>query len=73
MPRKQTPASLVAELLQIVVVQIFGLEIGRRKTVVRHEIGVAHRRQMRTVEVFIDYGGVSPPAGGITVLDLVVQ
>jgi hypothetical protein len=27
----------------------------------------------QTVDVFVDYGSVSPPAGGITVLDLVVQ
>jgi hypothetical protein len=27
----------------------------------------------QTVDVFVDYGTVSPPAGGITVLDLVVQ
>jgi len=27
----------------------------------------------QTVDVFVDYGGVSPPAGGITVLDAVVQ
>jgi hypothetical protein len=27
----------------------------------------------QTVEVFIDYGAISPPAGGITILDLVVQ
>jgi hypothetical protein len=26
-----------------------------------------------TVDVFVDYGAVNPPAGGITVLDLVVQ
>jgi hypothetical protein len=27
----------------------------------------------QTVDVYVDYGTVSPPAGGITVLDLVVQ
>ncbi|MCI4372446.1 MAG: hypothetical protein L3K02_02205 [Thermoplasmata archaeon] len=27
----------------------------------------------QTVEVYIDYGSVSPPAGGVTVLDMVVQ
>ncbi len=27
----------------------------------------------QTVDVFVDYGAITPPAGGITVLDMVVQ